>query len=155
MKLILTVGIPGSGKTTWAKKFCQDGKFVRISPDDIRGRVGSSISDMTHEYAVWKIVEAELYRLLDSGQNVVFDATNVKGKNRKMPVRIAKELGAEIHYAIFECSPEVAKERIRKDLEEKVDRSNVPDHVVDTMYENYRESLETIKKGNYFIVKQF
>jgi predicted kinase len=40
-KLIITVGLPGSGKSTWAKEQCKnDNTIVRICRDDIRNMLG-------------------------------------------------------------------------------------------------------------------
>jgi len=45
---------------------------------------------------------------------------------------------------IFEVSPDEAKKRIRKDIEEGRDRANVPNEVVEKLYEHY---MKTINEG--------
>lgn len=40
-KLIILQGIPGSGKTTYARQFCKDhDNYVRVNRDDIRNMLG-------------------------------------------------------------------------------------------------------------------
>jgi len=152
-KLLMLYGVAGSGKSTWAKKFCLENKYMRICPDDIREEVGTSISDMSNEYMVWMIAEERLTHCLATDIDVVFDATNVKAKNRRMPLFIAGEFGADVSFAIFSCDKEEAKRRIHKDIKEKVNRSNVPDDVVDAMYNSYLENIEEAKKYKHIIIE--
>ncbi len=51
VKIIITRGIPGSGKTTWAKNFVKNNpNYIRISRDDLRsiliGKWDWSIEDV-------------------------------------------------------------------------------------------------------------
>lgn len=77
-KLIIMSGLQGSGKSTYATKLCESmPNAVLLSSDDLRQNVGSN----------GKIVFEILYRLMNSalenGQDVIFDATNVKLKDRR------------------------------------------------------------------------
>ena len=79
-KIIFTRGIQGSGKSTWAKQYCQDNQdWVRVSRDDLRNMRGKywipkdegMISEMEIDCA---------YNALDSGKNVIIDAMNLNRK---------------------------------------------------------------------------
>jgi predicted kinase len=83
--LTITRGLPGSGKTTWARK--QRGA-VRVNRDDLRrmlhgGMVGLGWAEVQVTIAQRSLVEA----LLRAGLNVICDDTNLQ-------TRYVKELGA-------------------------------------------------------------
>ena len=114
-KLILTIGIPGSGKTTWVKKYMKKHPLTYIiSTDDIRREltgteqcVDPSQNDMIHNEAR-KRVKAILEDPNSKGglgPEIIVDSTNVSvGEWRKY-----KELGPSIMLAkIFNITPEQA-----------------------------------------------
>jgi predicted kinase len=142
--LILTFGIPGSGKSTWAKAFASRSGYTRICPDDIREEVTGNISDITQDVKVWRIAYDRLHEALDKKQNVIFDATNVNKKTRNT---LEDQFGEKtiLVYKIFSCEPDEAKKRITQDIQNGINRSKVPEHIVDKMYENYKSSIEEIE----------
>jgi predicted kinase len=84
------VGIPASGKSTvveqMKKKFDNmDGvDYVLICPDDIRAEMGDEYNPEA-EGKVWAIAKGRLKGAVDLGiDHVVFDATMVKRRDRKM-----------------------------------------------------------------------
>ena len=134
-ELILTVGISGSGKSTWIKS--QQG-FEVVSPDEIRRSLGD-VSDQSKMDDVFSIAYNKLRTLLSQGKNVIFDATNLESKYR---MELIKSMPKHISKAkVFHTDPEEAKKRIKMDLEKGVDRSNVSDYVVDRMYRNYQKTV--------------
>lgn len=144
--LILTVGIPGSGKTTWAKGFCQRSGYDRICPDDIREEVTGNISDISRDREVWDLAFDRTEELLNEGKSIVFDATNVNSKIRR-EICYRFDDKAVILYKLFPCDKEEAKRRIKADIEKKVNRSNVPEEVVDRMAEKWYNSQEFFKNS--------
>lgn len=77
MKVIFTVGLPASGKSTWAKKYCSSNKdWIRVCRDDLRHMRGHYwIPEQEDLITLWErycIVSA-----LEAGKNVVVDATNL------------------------------------------------------------------------------
>src|SRR5690606_16036696 len=81
-KLILPVGISGSGKSTWIKSQTDPNTIV-ISPDDIRRELTGNISDQTKNAEVFQIAHKRVADALNAGKNVIFDATNIKSRDRK------------------------------------------------------------------------
>lgn len=121
--LILTIGIPGSGKSTWVEEYRKKyphGTFV-ISTDNLRKEltgveqcVDPSQNNMIHEEArkrVKTIIDnsTSLRKELGTWPVIIVDSTNVDVEEW-----IAyKQLGASIMLAkLFEISPEEALKRM-------------------------------------------
>ena len=84
LNLILMVGLPRSGKTTWAKKYCEDNpNIVIVSPDTIRIALHGQRFIPEAEDMVWGIHYTMVRTLLLQGYDVLIDATNTTGKRRK------------------------------------------------------------------------
>lgn len=145
---IVTIGIPGSGKSQWANYFVDQYKI--INPDQIRKEVTGDISDISKDYIVWQIVKERVINYLSKEQNVILDSTMTISKRRK---EFIKDLPLCFRYAkIFECDKETAKERIKLDIKNGVDRSNVPDSVVDRMYEQFENDKDKIFEDGFEIM---
>jgi predicted kinase len=144
--LYLTVSPSGSGKTRWAKEFVRNNKgIVRVCPDDIRKEITGNISDQTQNALVWKTAKNKVKMLLENF-NVVLDATNVKNKERNDLIKFIQP--DKITYVIFkDIDEKICKERIKKDITDGLDRSKVPDDVIETMFANYKISLDYIRKN--------
>lgn len=130
--LYMTIGISGSGKSTYLKKnFHPD---VVISPDNIRREFTGNVSDHSQEVRVWNEVRLRVNDVLKNENTgvAVLDATNVdsglRGKFLKNYPGVTKIA------LIFRTDPEVAKQRIAKDLAGKEDRSAVPPEEIDNQY---------------------
>lgn len=149
-ELILTVGIPGSGKSTWIKS--KPG-YVVINPDKIRGELGTSVSDQTATPAAWTEAKRRVSKALKQGKNVIIDALNTNrfDRNRTLEGLPPHQLKAKI----FHVSPEEAKRRIKKDLESGKERAAVPDYKVDEIYEDFKETMDEgqLKEEGFEIIK--
>lgn len=141
----MLVGIPGCGKSTYLRKLDNKGVVI-VCPDDIRRELTGNISDQSRNGDVWKEAEERIIDGLSSGSYVILDATNV---NTRMRVGLLDRIKGRCHvpcYAtIFDCNPDVSKERISNDIKNGVDRSNVPPEVIDRMYSSYLETLKKIE----------
>lgn len=103
MKMILTRGIPGSGKTSWAKD--QKG-FIRINRDDIRAMLFSVILySKEQEEQVTTIQHSALKAALKAGQNVIIDDTNLNNKFVRQLMKIGQSFGAEVGFKDFTDVP--------------------------------------------------
>ena len=80
-KLIITRGIPASGKSTWAKKWVlEDPEHrVRINQDDIRLMLGKYWVP-SREKLVQHIQKEALIEALEWGYDIVIDNTNLNKK---------------------------------------------------------------------------
>ncbi len=77
--LILTVGLPRSGKTTWSR---QQGLPI-VNPDSIRLALHGQRFEALAEPFVWAIAHVMVYALFLAGHHtVILDATNTTQKRR-------------------------------------------------------------------------
>ena len=82
-KVILTIGLPGSGKTTWAVKYCKENpNFRRINNDDIRAVILDPDVKWTPklEDEVRRIRNNQTNLLLFSGYDLIIDNTHLNPK---------------------------------------------------------------------------
>jgi predicted kinase len=146
----MLVGIPGCGKSTYLRSVDNDNVII-VCPDDIRRELTGDISDQSRNGDVWSEAEERITDGLKSGAYVILDATNV---NTRMRVALlgrikGKCVGVPCYATVFDCNPEISKERISRDIANGVDRSNVPSEVIDRMYGSYLETLEKIKDEGF------
>lgn len=81
MTIILTRGLPGSGKSTWAKAWvaADPSTRLRVNRDDIRFQLyGKYWGEGVDENVVTKIEDAMVAAGVAAGKSVVIDATHLK-----------------------------------------------------------------------------
>ena len=99
--LTCTRGLPGSGKSTWAKE--QDA--VRVNRDDIRYSLfGVYWGPPISEELVTKVERSIASAALKDGRNVVIDATHLRPKYLKAWDEFAQAHGAEFKVKEFDTS---------------------------------------------------
>ena len=82
-KLILLVGIPGSGKTTFAKNYIeQSANTIHLSSDVIRKELYGDESIQGNPAEVFSLMQKRAVEALNEGHDVLYDATNVTRKDR-------------------------------------------------------------------------
>lgn len=83
-KLIIMVGLPGSGKSTRAKELAAlEKSCVILSSDAIRKELSGSEQDQTQNDRVFKLLYQRMNEYLSKGESVIIDATNTTLKSRK------------------------------------------------------------------------
>jgi predicted kinase len=139
-KLIIMIGVPGSGKTTWAKQYLEEHKndefkWVRVSRDDIRMMCFNVEFDTANEVTVTQI-EDKLVRLaLEEGKNVLIDATHINRKSRNKWHKLALDIGGiNVIEKGFKIDLETCLERNRNR-----DRK-VPEVIIRNMHERLQKS---------------
>lgn len=99
-KFNMIIGIPGSGKTTFCKRFFKN--VVYLSSDDMRIAM-FGFEDQTHNGDVFSRMKAETLEALKNGRDVVYDATNLSEKRRKDIINASKKYGKVNAYIL--CTP--------------------------------------------------
>lgn len=130
--LIVTVGLPGMGKSTWARNLEADG-WVRVSSDAVRaqllgGHEEEKPYDLKNEDEVWGIVEEHVRNNLRMGRNVVMDSTALTRRSRDNFRCWATLEGAEVIFVTFPFNKHLMYLR-REHL--------IPRETLDAMVERY------------------
>lgn len=104
-KLILTRGVPASGKTTWAEAWVKEepGKRARVNRDDLRERIfgGEGVLEFEQEQRISEIQKNTAKGLLKAGYDVVIDDTNLRAKFVKQWIIFASEQSVEVEFKDF------------------------------------------------------
>ncbi len=103
-KLIITLGLPASGKSTFASKLAEENPetHIRVCRDDIRHMLGTYWVP-AREKVVTMIENASVDAGLHKGFNVIVDATNFSSFNKWKD--LAKELKIEFEIKDFTDVP--------------------------------------------------
>jgi len=108
-ELILTRGVPASGKTTWAKQYAKDYNFVRVNRDELRKEL--SVRHGQNEPLVTKIQHSRVKELLRNDISVIVDDTNLTARFVKEWLKLAAEQNAFASFMDFEIDYETAVAR--------------------------------------------
>lgn len=83
MKFMMLVGLPGSGKSTWARKMAEQDNTIKIcSSDEIRREIFGDVNNQDNNTEVFTILHQRIKQYLREGYNVIYDATNIIMKRR-------------------------------------------------------------------------
>lgn len=136
--LVITVGAPGSGKSTWVENYKLTHPYMTfLSSDFLRGFFGKDENDQSVSAIVFEHMEKEVNRLLSENKDVCIDATNMHRRARKVWIDLAKKHGATMTAYVFIVDRGTLIERNQKRGESG--GRNVPVDVIDRMLTNYVE----------------
>lgn len=81
--MILMRGLPGSGKSTYAKQLVdeQPNAYKRINRDDLRMMFDNGYTSNGNEKFIKKVRDMLIVKALEEGKNVVVDDTNLSERN--------------------------------------------------------------------------
>jgi len=107
-RLIVTRGLPGSGKTTWARERLSTDmlRAARVSRDDLRRVLhGGPVDTHWAEHQVTIAQQAAVTELLRSGVDVICDDTNLRARTVRTFATLAAGCGAEFEVQDFTAVP--------------------------------------------------
>lgn len=110
--LFLTVGLPGTGKTTAARHLEAERKALRLTKDEwVKALYGHENPRSAQEVIEGRLIQIGL-RVLELGSNVVIDYGLWSRDERSALRQAAADLGAiaEVHY--FELTPAEQRRRL-------------------------------------------
>ena len=146
--LIVTVGLPRSGKSTWALATSKQLHCPVVSPDGVRLAVTGQRFVREAEPAVWSVVRYMVRALFHAGhKTVILDATNMTKSGRKFWLDESKNGNygdSTVMFVTFDTDPDLCKARAlgtgMADL--------LP--VIDMMHESFEE-LDSLEEPNHSV----
>ena len=150
--LYFTLGIPGSGKSTYLS-----GKEPIVSTDEIRKQLFGDVNFWSREQEVFGVAQNRIINYFSSYQTVYLDATMVESKHRDPFLAEIKEEVGDVKFTaiLFEADVELSRQRIKQDLSDGFDRaSNALKNLYGFNYW-YQETLDLIEKNqvSFAVVK--
>ena len=114
-----------------------------LSPDLIRKELTGNISDQSKNKEVFDEVDRRVDMMVKKGESFFYDATNVNSEFRKKFVNRFRGTDIKIIYVILPSDAEASYKRIKNDLSNNVDRSDVPLKALERQMDLYNQSLRT------------
>lgn len=157
-EVYLTIGISGSGKTTFGNKLLQDNKVdIVVCPDDLRKEITGSIDNQSQNKIVFDTAYLLLEDYLKQGLKVYFSATSLNMKSIRQVKKISDRTKATLKILLFEDSLDwkLCQRRVEKDIIQGIERSNtliirnnMP--LIEEMSERYKQVKDLLEKDLEF-----
>ena len=108
MRIVVLVGLPGSGKSTYLEQLGVTG----LSSDAIRGLLADDETDQTIHDRVFQTLRYLLRQRLAIGRPATYiDATNLTAEERQPYIGIGKSYGCDVEAVFFDVPLEVCRAR--------------------------------------------
>lgn len=109
--VVLAIGLPGSGKSTWFKRR----GVTPLSSDLMRGILFDDAADQRFQGLVFSTLRSLLRaRLIAKMPWNYVDATNLSPHERRQWIKMAKSFGYDAHAVFFDVPCEICIERNRR-----------------------------------------
>ena len=131
-RLYILIGISGAGKTTYSKEVLipqlkkENRKYVYLASDDIRELIYGDANCQDNPGKVFEIMKYKKNKALQEGKDVIYDATNLKRKDRKSS--LTTEVDCDKIAVLFNVSTDTSKAR------QKLRSRQVQDYVIERQY---------------------
>ena len=103
-KLYIMVGIPGSGKSTYAEKYLSQTATI-FSSDKIRGELLGDENDQSNKELIFSTLYSRIREHLLEGKDAVLDATNVNRFERARTLNNFTDIEDVERIAVFVNTP--------------------------------------------------
>lgn len=142
-KVIITRGLPSSGKTTWAYQHIQKHReFVRINKDDLRSMLYGDAWTVKQERFILAARDGLLCHYLLNGKSVIIDDTNFHPKHIAKIKELAAHCESQLNFPDGGKRIVVEVKDFEIDVEEAIKRDlkrarSVGERVIRQMYNQY------------------
>ena len=152
-KIVFLRGIPGSGKSTYARDLVTREGYTRVNLDAIRAMLGLEYSPEAEKMAK-QVHDSVVLRAMKAGHDVVIDNTHINDATPKSVITMLWENGLDVEYDLVDIQ-ESLEECVRRNQERarrpsKNDSAEVPYEVITRMH----SQLEGRRKaGNLWTIE--
>jgi len=113
--LVLVCGLPGTGKTTVAKRIAEETKSTHLNTDIIRKDILADPKYTEEEKEmIYNLLFNMAEKLLSAGSKVVIDGTFYRKELRDKVRSIAEKTKKKFRMVEVTCAEDILKERIEK-----------------------------------------
>lgn len=147
-QILILVGAPGSGKTTFAKYFIHtEENWMRVCRDDFRMmHFSSSNLSPDQEGYITNMIDGAIAGLLKRRVNVLIDATHCKAEYINHYIKQFNHL-ADISFKVFDLDAQTIAERCEKRNKEK------GKYISQSVQNKYIKELQILKKSFDFSIR--
>lgn len=138
LDIIVICGLPGAGKSHFARSYFKDTGRKRINRAEIRGALytmtnfgepwDKSLYDEEDEHLVKHTERKMIENILHHNQRVVIDNTSISTSSRRMYIDIAKQMRKSIGVIFLDTPLDHCFERNRKR------HDPIPEHVISSLF---------------------
>lgn len=131
-RLIVLIGIVGSGKSHYATRYVMDHpQTIICSSDDMRMELYGNVNNQDHNTELFDALHKRIVHLLQAGKDVIYDATNISSKRRIAFLQEIRNIDC-FKIAVVVATPyEICLRQNR--LRERT----VPEEVIEKMYKSW------------------
>lgn len=110
---IMNIGLPSSGKSTWSQS---QKNFIIHSSDELRKELYGNLNDISKNDKLFQELHNRIKKDLLSGNNVIYDATNISYKRRMQFLNEIKHIDVDKNAILFATPFEdcINSDRIRE-----------------------------------------
>jgi predicted kinase len=111
--LVMAVGLPGSGKSTFSRKLARGSGATLLESDALRKALFVEPTYESEESArLFDALYGAAKELLQTGASVIVDATNLRERDRQRGYEVSAEMGCEILVLHFRAPEAVIAQRL-------------------------------------------
>ena len=112
-KLLMLAGLPGSGKSSFAREVSARRPFLTLESDRLRKSLVDRPQYTPDEHRrVFRACHRLLDEFLGKGYPLLFDATNLTERNRRPVYAISQRQGAPLAVAVVTAPTEIVRRRL-------------------------------------------
>ena len=140
IQVILTKGLPASGKSTWARKMIDENPncYKRINKDDLRDMLDNSKHTDDSEKFILNVRDALILMAIEKGKHVIIDDTNFSTKHEN---RIRELIKGKAKLVIKDFTDVPVETCIARDLKRQ---NSVGEKVIMHMYNQFLKPKQQV-----------